>query len=351
MLSPGTRPATGSGPSGSTRWIHPKGDAIPDSYEGKIASAGEAVPGETALVSLPNAKLWSPEAPFLYDLEITLWRNGTAIDRVKSYAGMRKISVKADFLGVVRMQLNNQDYFHFGLLDQGWWPDGLYTAPTDEALRFDIVTTKSLGYNLIRKHVKVEPARWYYHCDREGILVWQDMPSGDRGPQWQPGQYFTGQEKVRSPESAEEYMAEWKAIIDRLVNPASGGNFYAVGDILDVHNYPDPQLTLYDGSRVCVLGEFGGLGLALEGHLWETGRNWGYVQYKSQEEVTDAYISLLEKLKSLVFPGFSAAIYTQTTDVEIEVNGIMTYDREVIKLDPDRIREANRKVCGLFMRK
>ncbi|MBN1199524.1 MAG: beta-galactosidase [Bacteroidales bacterium] len=352
--------------------------------QGTVIASGKAAAGTEVLLSVPGPKLWSPESPFLYDIEITLNRDGKVLDQIRSYAGMRKISIKKDELGVWRMQLNNEDYFQFGLLDQGWWPDGLYTAPTDEALKYDIVTAKSLGYNLIRKHVKVEPARWYYHCDKEGILVWQDMPSGDRGPQWQPGQYFTGQEKLRSPESADTYMNEWKAILDklisnpsvvswvpfneswgqfntveiaqwtksydpsRLVNPASGGNFYAVGDILDVHNYPDPQLTLYDGSRVNVLGEYGGLGLAVEGHLWETGRNWGYVQYKTTDEVTDAYIELAEKLKKLIKPGFSAAIYTQTTDVEIEVNGIMTYDRKVVKLDADRIRKVNREICDML---
>jgi len=145
-------------------------------------------------------------------------------------------------------------------------------------------------------------------------------------------------------------IAQWTKAYDpsRLVNPASGGNFYAVGDILDVHNYPDPQLTLYEGSRVCVLGEYGGLGLAVEGHLWETGRNWGYVQYKTSDEVTDAYNELAEKLKKLIKPGFSAAIYTQTTDVEIEVNGIMTYDRKVVKPDAERIRKVNREICEIL---
>jgi beta-galactosidase/beta-glucuronidase len=294
---------------------------------------------------------------------------------------MRKISMKADKYGTMRMQLNNKDYFQFGLLDQGWWPDGLYTAPCDEALKFDIEKTKELGYNLIRKHVKVEPARWYYHADRLGILVWQDMPSGDQGPEWQMESYFNGREAQRSPESEENFKKEWNDIIDllisspsvvvwvpfneawgqfntiqlsqwtksydpsRLVNPASGGNYYAVGDILDVHNYPEPRLKMYDPQRVCVLGEYGGIGLAMPGHLWHSERNWGYVQYKTVQEATDAYIAYAEKLKELVIKGFSAAIYTQTTDVEAEVNGIMTYDRALIKLEVDRIRKINLEVC------
>ena len=150
---------------------------------GKVVGTGKAAAGQEVLVSVPDAKLWSPESPFLYDMEVAILRNGAAVDQVKSYVGMRKISTKRDANGIWRLQLNNQDYFQFGPLDQGWWPDGLYTAPTDEALLYDIKKTKDFGFNMIRKHVKVEPARWYYHCDREGILVWQDMPSGDRSPQ------------------------------------------------------------------------------------------------------------------------------------------------------------------------
>ncbi len=351
---------------------------------GKVIAAGKGISGQQVLLPVPEAKLWSPESPFLYDMEVTLSINGKVTDKVKSYFGMRKISAKRDDAGIVRMQLNNKDYFQFGPLDQGWWPDGLYTAPTDEALKSDIVKTKELGFNLIRKHVKVEPARWYYHCDHEGILVWQDMPSGDEGPEWQTEQYFNGNEVLRSAESEENYRREWKAIIDllisnpcvvswvpfneswgqfktvdivqwtkrydpsRLVNPASGGNFYPAGDILDIHHYPDPKMTLYDGNRICVLGEYGGIGLAIPDHLWLKDRNWGYVQYKTSKEATDAYIDLAEKLKKLIARGFSAAIYTQTTDVEIEVNGLMTYDRKVVKLDADRIRKVNREVCGML---
>lgn len=349
---------------------------------GKVMAKGKGISGQQVLLPLKDAKLWSPESPFLYDMEVTLTSNGKVTDKVKSYFGMRKISAKRDDAGIVRMQLNNRDYFQFGPLDQGWWPDGLYTAPTDEALKSDIVKTKELGFNLIRKHVKVEPARWYYHCDHEGILVWQDMPSGDEGPEWQTEQYFNGNEVLRTAESEENYRREWKAIIDllisnpcvvswipfneswgqfktvdivqwtkkydpsRLVNPASGGNFYPVGDILDIHHYPDPKMTLYDGNRVCVLGEYGGIGLAIPDHLWLKDRNWGYVQYKTSKEATDAYVEMAEKLKQMILQGFSAAIYTQTTDVEIEVNGLMTYDRKVVKLEADRIRKVNREVCG-----
>ena len=348
----------------------------------KAIATGKGISGNEILLEVPGAKLWSPETPFLYDMEVKLMRNGKEIDRVKSYFGFRKISTKKDANGVVRLQLNNKDYFQFGPLDQGWWPDGLYTAPTDEALKFDIVKTKQLGFNLIRKHVKVEPARWYYHCDREGILVWQDMPSGDGWAGWETDKYYTGNELVRTPESETNYKREWKDIIDflysqpcvvtwvpfneawgqfktveiaqwtksydpsRLVNSASGGNFFPVGDMLDIHNYPEPKMTLYDGNRVCVLGEYGGIGLVTENHTWVNDRNWGYVRYKSSSEATDAYVAFAEKLKKLIVSGFSAAIYTQTTDVEIEINGLMTYDRKVIKLDEAKINKVNREVCN-----
>jgi len=331
-----------------------------------------------------DVKLWSPDSPFLYNLEITLWNGTKQIDKVKSYAAMRKYSIKRDENGIVRLQLNNKNLFQFGPLDQGWWPDGLYTAPTDEALKFDVQKTKDFGFNMIRKHVKVEPARWYMHCDRLGMIVWQDMPSGDHGPQWQPRQYFNGVEFLRSPESEANYRKEWKEIIDflysypcvgvwvpfneawgqfktkeiaewtklydpsRLVNPASGGNHYPVGDILDLHNYPQPALYLYDGQRATVLGEFGGIGWAVKGHLWEPDRNWGYVQFNSAKEVTDEYVKYAEQLMNLIQHGFSAAVYTQTTDVEVEVNGLMTYDREVLKMDESRVKQINQKICNIL---
>jgi beta-galactosidase/beta-glucuronidase len=351
---------------------------------GQVISTGKASFGQDVLVAVPGAKLWSPESPYLYDMEVTVVRNGVITDRVESYFGMRKISTRRDANGIVRMQLNNKDYFQFGPLDQGWWPDGLYTAPTDEALLYDIKKTKDFGFNMIRKHVKVEPARWYYHCDREGLLVWQDMPNGDRSPQWQSRNYFNGLEFQRSALSEANFRQEWKEIMDltysnpsvvvwvpfneawgqfkteeitewtknydpsRLVNPASGGNHYDTGDIIDMHNYPEPVMGLYDSKRVNVLGEYGGIGLAMEGHLWEKDRNWGYVQYKTSEEATRAYIDLAVKLKKLIPFGYSAAVYTQTTDVEIEVNGLLTYDRKVIKLNEDEIRKINQEICRML---
>jgi len=350
----------------------------------KVVAISKAAVGQTIDLNIPDARLWSPQSPFLYDMEVTLYSKGKIVDHVKSYCAMRKISTQRDANGIVRLQLNNQDYFQLGPLDQGWWPDGLYTAPTDEALAYDIIKTKELGFNMIRKHVKVESARWYTHCDRLGILVWQDMPSGDRTLQWQSRQYFDGNELKRTPESEANYRKEWKEIIDltysnpsvvvwvpfneawgqfkteeitewtkgydpsRLVNPASGGNHFKTGDMLDLHNYPHPELYLFDATRANVLGEYGGIGLPLEGHLWQEDRNWGYVQFKNAQEVTDEYVKYAEQLKRLVKAGFSAAVYTQTTDVEIEVNGLMTYDRKVIKMEAERVRKVNTEIIEIL---
>ena len=304
---------------------------------GKVVATGKAMQGQPVQLAIENARLWSPENPFLYDMKV---------------------------------------------LDQGWWPDGLYTAPTDEALVYDIKKVKDFGYNMIRKHVKVEPARWYTHCDKLGVIVWQDMPNGDRGPEWQSRQYFKGVEMVHSAESEANYRREWKEIIDllysnpcvgvwvpfnecwgqfktpdiaawtkaydpsRLVNPASGGNHYTCGDILDLHNYPDPDLYLYDPMRATVLGEYGGIGLVMKDHLWMPDRNWGYVKFNNPEEVTTEYIKYAEHLLQLIPRGFSAGVYTQITDVEGEVNGLMTYDRKEIKVNEKKIREMNQKICN-----
>lgn len=348
----------------------------------QLVAQGKSINGECVQVAMPeNAKLWSPESPFLYTLKVSLKQGGKLVDEVSSYAAMRKYSSKRDANGIVRLELNNKPLFQFGPLDQGWWPDGLYTAPTDEALLYDIQKTKDFGFNMIRKHIKVEPARWYTYCDKLGIIVWQDMPSGDRNPEWQNRKYFEGTEMKRSAESEACYRKEWKEIMDalysypcigtwipfneawgqfktpeivewtkqydptRLVNPASGGNHYTCGDMLDLHNYPAPELYLYDAQRATVLGEYGGIGWVVQGHIWEPDRNWGYIQFNSSKEVTDEYVKYAEKLYDLIPRGFSAAVYTQTTDVEVEVNGLMTYDRKVIKLDEKRVREMNRKLC------
>jgi beta-galactosidase/beta-glucuronidase len=345
-------------------------------------AVGKSIGCQAVEIAIPDAKLWSPDDPFLYTLQVTLFNGGKAVDAVKSYAAMRKYSIQRDAEGIVRLQLNNRPLFQFGPLDQGWWPDGLYTAPTDEALKYDILKTKTFGFNMIRKHVKVEPARWYTHCDRLGVIVWQDMPNGDKSPHWQNKQYFNGAEITRSAQSEFHYRKEWKEIIDclysypcigvwvpfneawgqfktceivewtqqydpsRLVNPASGGNHYTCGDMLDLHNYPAPDMYLYDAQRPTVLGEYGGIGLVMKEHLWEPNRNWGYVQFANSKEATDEYIQFAEKLQKMIAKGFSAAVYTQTTDVEIEVNGLMTYDRKVVKLDESRLQKINREICN-----
>lgn len=348
--------------------------------KGAVVASAKGVQGQELRLGVKNLTLWSPENPYLYDMSITLSQNGKVIDQVKSYTAFRKISVEKDQNGILRMCLNNKPLFHYGPLDQGWWPDGLYTAPTDEALLYDIKKTKEWGFNMIRKHVKVEPARWYYHCDKEGILVWQDMPSGDMGNRWEPHKYNGGTDKERSVESVANYYQEWKEIMDlgvshpsivvwvpfneawgqfdtekvvawtkaydpsRLVNPASGGNHRPCGDILDLHNYPGPDMFLFDAQRVTVLGEYGGIGLPLENHLWWNKRNWGYIQFKNSDEVTAEYVKYANELKGFVKRGFSAAVYTQTTDVEGEVNGLMTYDRKVIKINEAKVKAANQSV-------
>jgi hypothetical protein len=327
---------------------------------GRPVGNGTGPADQPIVVRVPQPKLWSPDQPFLYDLRVKLGR-----DEVQSYAGIRSIAVQRDSAGVNRLFLNGKPLFEYGLLDQGWWPDGLYTAPTDEALASDIEATKRLGFNLIRKHVKVEPARWYYHADRLGVLVWQDMPSGgDTTPQnrdmfaaelehvvdalrihpsivmWVPFNEGWGQHET------EQYV-QWLKQRDpsRLVNNASGWNDKGVGDVSDVHSYPSPIRPPLEDKRAAVLGEFGGLGLPLEGHTWIEKGNWGYRSYKSTEDLGQAYRDLLYQLRILVGEGLSAAIYTQTTDVEIEVNGMLTYDRAVVKLPPDA-KELSAKLAS-----
>ncbi len=360
------------------------GDQVVFALDGAAEVA--AAPGEPVTIQVDAPHCWSPDDPYLYGLKIKYIRNGKVLDEVEGYTALRDISIVEDAEGHKRMALNGKPLFHFGPLDQGWWPDGLYTAPTDAALRFDIEKTKDFGFNMIRKHIKVEPERWYYWCDKLGILVWQDMPSmtDSRHNSWHNYDYDGTDWEIPASGRA-TYYKEWGEIIaqlknhpsivvwvpfnegwaqfdtpaavaftkqadpTRLVNPASGGNFVrGLGDILDVHHYPNPEMPLWDPALVNVLGEYGGIGLAVEGHLWQPDRNWGYVQYKSGEEVLAEYERFAEQLGDLVRQGCAAAVYTQTTDVEIEVNGLMTYDRKVIKMDEAGLRAANQKVIGIY---
>lgn len=354
----------------------------------KLVAQPTPLADSTLSLEIKDPKLWSPGNPFLYDLKVAVIRNGKVVDEVSSYFAMRKISMQKDAAGIQRMMLNNQFLFQYGTLDQGWWPDGLYTAPTDEALAFDVIKTKEMGFNMIRKHIKVEPARWYYHCDKLGMLVWQDMPSGDIYPfDWdaRPGQVSgKPQEKLRSPASEKSYRLEWESIMNalypfpsivmwvpfneawgqfktveitnwtmkkdpsRLVNSASGGNYFPVGHIADLHNYPDPAApapSLFGEKHILALGEFGGLGLPIEGHTWLEKGNWGYQSFKSKEELYARYEKLMTDLKPLIPLGLSAAIYTQITDVEIETNGLITYDRKVIKIPEQKLRALHQ---GLY---
>lgn len=336
-------------------------------------------------LTISNPKLWSPDDPFLYDLNVSIVRKGKVVDEVKSYFAMRKTSIAPDANGIQRMMLNNKFVFQYGPLDQGWWPDGLYTAPTDEALKFDIEKTKEMGFNMIRKHIKVEPARWYNYCDKLGMVVWQDMPSGDLGNRWEnrPGVIDRATDRDRTQESENYYRKDWNNIIDalynfpsiivwtpfneawgqfktveitnwttqkdpsRLVNSASGGNFYPVGHIVDLHNYPHPAMPrpdLFGAKQAVVLGEFGGLGLPLEGHTWIEKGNWGYRKFSTADSMFATYSSYTNRLAELIRLGLSAAVYTQTTDVEVETNGFMTYDRKVIKMPLDRLKDVNSKL-------
>ena len=365
-----------------------------------IAEKGKAV------ITVPDMKTWSPDSPYLYGLRINVCRNGKVIDSIEGYTAMRSIEMKQDASPnkYRRMALNGENLFQFGPLDQGWWPDGLYTAPTDEALKFDIEKTKEMGFNMIRKHIKVEPARWYYWCDVLGMMVWQDMPCiGDyagrqlksRDPlvqkavknKWSKDSILGGTECEIPQEWKDNFYNEWRNIMTafrgfqcivvwvpfneawgqfdtpsvvkftkefdptRLVNEASGGNFHLVGDIIDVHHSPTPAMNFIESKFINVLGEYGGIGYPVPGHTWEIDRKWGYGKNKSNpEQVMAQYAEYADMLKLFVQTGCAAAVYTQTTDVEGEVNGLMTYDRKVIKVDMSRLAEINNAVIKSMSR-
>ncbi|MBI2824891.1 MAG: glycoside hydrolase family 2 [Planctomycetia bacterium] len=341
----------------------------------RVVVTGTAHIGVPLELAIPQPRAWSPSDPFLYGLKVTFGDSEQSMDTVESYFGMRDVAVGKDQSGITRLLLNGEPLFQFGPLDQGFWPDGLYTAPCDAAMRYDLEVTRRLGFNMVRKHVKVEPDRWYYWCDKLGLLVWQDMPSGDASVA--PGKG----EITRSPESARQFETELVGMIgarwghpsivmwvvfnegwgqydtarlvnrvhtldqSRLVCGASGWNDVPAGDVHDIHVYPGPGATKPEERRAAVLGEFGGLGLPLAGHTWQNEKNWGYRNLRTTDELNDGYLKLLANLRPLVGePGLSAAVYTQTTDVKIEVNGIMTYDREVVKLDEQRAAAAATKL-------
>ena len=336
----------------------------------KVIASAEGDAGQPVVVKIPDAKLWSPEQPFLYDLRVECGE-----DSVKSYFGMRKLSMGKDDKGVTRMLFNGKPVFQVGFLDQGYWPDGIYTAPTDEALRYDIEMTKRLGMRVARKHVKVEPDRWYYWCDKLGLLVWQDMPSagpvlgavGSGAGKQKDGTMADG--KANSPEGAAQFEAELKAMVEgrgnhpsivmwivfnegwgqydtprltnwvkqldpsRWVNNASGGHDIAAGDVMDGHLYPGPCAPKPTDGRASVCGECGGITLPTSGHTWDP-NSWGYRKVANPEILTSTFVGLITRAYALRdSDGLDALIYTQTTDVETECNGAITYDREVTKLD------------------
>ena len=345
--------------------LAPNGDAVfigsADVKDGKFTITGK----------IENPKFWAPGAPYLYDVVYTLTVDGAKVDEVSSYIGLRTSTIGKDKDDYLRLLVNGKFIFQYGPLDQGWWPDGLYTAPTDEALRYDLEMTQKMGFNMLRKHVKVESRRFYYHCDKLGLLVWQDMPSGDR--------HIGSRDPdiVRTPESAQNYYNEWTEIMTtlqnspsivmwvpfnegwgqfdtpavvkytkdfdptRVVNCASGWTFRNCGDVHDMHSYPGPNRPANSDEFAIVLGEFGGLGLPVKGHFWKTDGNWGYVNMGDSAALLERYTGLMKRLRVLIDEGLSAGVYTQTTDVETESNGLMTYDRDVNKMGEENVAKAN----------
>ncbi len=348
--------------------------------------------GQKICLDYQDARLWSPDDPYLYDLKITLQSEKQVVDVVNSYCGFREISLKKDENGIPRVHLNRKPIFQYGPLDQGYWPDGLYTAPTDKALRYDIIFSKSLGMNMLRKHIKVEPARWYYHCDQLGMLVWQDMPCGGKVPhKLVLGMGFLLNLKIRDDrryhwfgredaDVRQQFRHELQAMLEnlhnhpsivvwvpfneswgqfnareigdwvkasdpsRLVDVASGWFDQGNGDIYSIHKYVGPEMPAVEKERAVALSEFGGLGLKVDGHLWQEEKLFAYRMLKSSAKLTERYLKLMEKLIPLKEKGLVAAIYTELCDIEYEINGYLTYDREVLKMDRDQIEAAHRRL-------
>ena len=323
-------------------------------------------------ISVLNPKLWSPDSPFLYDLKITLKSGTEKIDSLKSYFGMRKISM-AKVGAYQKMMLNNEFLFQMGPLDQGFWPDGLYTAPTDLAIKNDLVKTKQLGFNMIRKHIKVEPYRWYYWADKLGILIWQDMPSPNSYTNVHPDidtlAFKTELETMVKTHWNSPSIVTWvvfnenqaqhdtQALVtdvrnidpSRIVNQASGGWYYDAGQFLDWHSYPAPACPS-SNTQILACGEYGGIGLNISNHVWNSGTT--YVMVNNMTDLFNMYSSFADKLiEYKTNNGLSAAVYTELTDVETELNGLLTYDRYMVKGSLSKYFATNQGVINktLFM--
>jgi hypothetical protein len=340
------------------------------SYGGETIATGSAVTKSAIELQIPSPRLWTPDDPALYDIRVRLVTGGIVTDEVLSYAGMRKISLGTDSNGFTRIMLNNGFLWQNGTLDQGFWPDGLYTPPSDEAMAYDVEMLKKMGFNMLRKHVKVENRRFYFHTDRLGMLVWQDMPSGDEYiwgemPDITKGEADSAQfmtELTRMIETKHNSpsivmwviynegwgqfntaaVTDYVAAVDttRLVNSVSGWTDRGTGHVRDVHHYPEPVAPPAESKRAIVLGEFGGLGLPVEGHTWEQ-KNWGYRNMGDAADLLGKYAEYYAAVRQMVEEkGLSASVYTQTTDVETETNGLLTYDRKVDKMGFENVRKA-----------
>ena len=328
---------------------------------GKTVGSGSAAPGEVVTIPIPGARLWSPADPFLYDLHAVLEREGKTLDETGSYFGMRRVRIGKDGKGITRILLNGTFLMQVGPLDQGFWPDGLYAPPSDEAMKSDIAVMKKLGFNMARKHVKVEPDRWYYWADRLGLLVWQDMPSANNKTAEGKADFEAELGRLVATHRNHPSIIMWVVFNEgwgqydtgrltalvksldptRLVNSASGWEDSGTGDLHDIHSYPRPKSPKAEPERAIVLGEFGGLGLAIPGHTWKK-EHWGYQGMSNRVELTSKYESFMRKVFAFRDdPGLSAAVYTQLTDVEIECNGLLTYDRSVVKPETERIAAVN----------